>query len=95
MLTIIQTLLFILNIIWFILIAHIVMSWLIGFQVLNMRQPIVAQLWFGLNRLLEPVYGPIRRIMPNTGGLDLSPIVLFIIVYALQRFLINIAPNFY
>ena len=59
-----QILMLLLNIVWFFVIAHVVMSWLINFQVLNLRQPIVAQIWYGLNRLLEPVYSRIRQILP-------------------------------
>jgi YggT family protein len=53
---------------WFVL-AHIIMSWLIQFQVLNLRQSFVASVWGGLNGLLEPVYGRVRRMLPNMGGL--------------------------
>ncbi|TRD20642.1 YggT family protein [Palleronia caenipelagi] len=95
MLSIIQILLLILDVVWFVMIAHIVMSWLISFNVLNLRQPLVAQLWYGLNRLLEPLYGPIRRILPQMGGLDLAPLVALIGVYALRIILINNAPAFY
>jgi hypothetical protein len=49
------------------------------FHVLNLRQPLVAQIWYGLNRLLEPVYQPIRRMLPDTGRLDLAPLVAFLI----------------
>ena len=84
-----QILLFILDIAYFILIVHIIMSWLINFQVLNLRQPLVAQIWWGLNQLLEPIYRPIRRYMPATGGIDLSPIVLFIGIYALRVIIQN------
>ena len=70
-----QILNLILDVLWFIMIAHIIMSWLINFQVLNLRQPIVAQLWNGLNRLLEPIYSRIRRFLPDMGGLDLAPLV--------------------
>ena len=70
-----QILLLLLDVAWFIMIIHIVMSWLINFLVLNLYQPIVRQIWDGLNRLLEPIYTPIRRILPNTGGLDLAPLV--------------------
>ena len=83
--TLFQALMLILNVIWFIMIAHIVMSWLISFNVLNTRQPMVAQIWYGLNRILEPVYGPIRRILPATGGIDFAPLVLFFILILLQR----------
>jgi YggT family protein len=90
-----QILMLILDVVWFIMIAHIVMSWLINFQVLNTRQPLVNQIWYGLNRLLEPIYGPIRRVLPNMGGLDLAPLVALIAVYALRIILINNAAAFY
>lgn len=90
-----QILMLLLDVVWFILIAHIVMSWLINFQVLNLRQPLVAQLWYGLNRLLEPLYGPIRRLLPNMGGLDLAPLVVLIGIYAIRIILINNAAFFY
>ena len=90
-----QILMLLLNIVYFIVIAHVIMSWLINFQVLNLRQPLVAQIWDGLNRLLEPLYRPIRRILPDTGGLDLAPLVVFIIIIILQRALANNAGFFY
>jgi YggT family protein len=95
MTSIFQILMLILDILWFVMIAHIVMSWLINFQVLNLRQPIVAQVWTGLNRLLEPLYEPIRRILPPMGGLDLAPMVALIAVYAIRIVLINNAAAFY
>ncbi|EEE38600.1 MULTISPECIES: YggT family protein [Ruegeria] len=95
MLSLIQILLLILDIVWFIILAHVIMSWLINFQVLNLHQQLVAQIWYGLNRLLEPIYGPIRRILPNMGGLDLTPLVVLIGVYALRIVLINNAVYFY
>ncbi|MEM1430604.1 MAG: YggT family protein [Pseudomonadota bacterium] len=74
----------ILSAVFFIMIIHIIMSWLISFNVLNYRQPVVGQIWEGLNRLLEPVYQPIRRILPDTRPLDLAPLVAFLIVIALR-----------
>ena len=79
-----QILSLILDIALWIIIAHIIMSWLINFQVLNLRQPLVAQIWGGLNRILEPVYGQVRRFLPRTPGLDLAPLVVLIAIYALQ-----------
>ena len=93
--TLYEALQLILQVLWFLMIVHIIMSWLINFQVLNLRQPLVAQLWDGLNRLLEPIYRPIRNILPNTGGLDLAPLVVFIIIIVLQRALANNAGFFY
>jgi len=92
--SILQILLLILDVAWFIMIAHIVMSWLISFSVLNLNQPFVRQLWDGLNRLLEPVYGRIRSFLPQTGGLDLAPLVALIGVYAIRIILINNAGAF-
>lgn len=82
-------LLFILNIAWWIIIIHIIMSWLINFQVLNLRQPLVAQIWYGLNQLLEPIYRPIRNALPQMGGLDLAPLVVFIGIYAARVIIFN------
>ncbi len=90
-----QILMLILNVVWFVMIAHIIMSWLIGFQVLNLRQPVVSQIWNGLNQLLEPIYAPIRRFLPNTGGLDLAPLIALIGVYAIQVILRNNMMAFY
>jgi YggT family protein len=89
MTSLLQILLLIVNVVWFILIAHIIRSWLISFQVLNTRQPLVAQLWYGLNRLLEPIYAPIRRFLPAAGGLDFAPLVAIIGLYAIRIVLIN------
>jgi YggT family protein len=60
------------------------MSWLISFNVLNLHQPIVSQIWQGLNRILDPIYSRIRQFIPNMGGLDLAPLVALLIVAALQ-----------
>lgn len=94
MTTLYQALMLLLDVVWFVMIAHIIMSWLINFQVLNLRQPLVAQIWDGLNRLLQPLYEPIRRLLPDTGTLDLAPLVMFIIVIILQRALANNAGFF-
>ena len=78
----------ILDVAFFIMIAHVIMSWLISFQVLNLHQQFVAQLWHGLNRLLEPISGPIRRILPDTRPLDLAPLVAILIVISLRDFIL-------
>ena len=90
-----QILLMILNVIQFVIFAHIIMSWLINFQVLNIRQPIVAQIWYGLNRLLDPIYSRIRSFLPSMGGLDLAPLIALLVVYALKIILINNVAAFY
>lgn len=92
--TLYEVLVMLLNLVWYVMIAHIIMSWLINFQVLNLRQPLVAQVWDGLNRLLEPLYRPIRSILPDLGGIDLAPLVVFIGIIILQRALVNNAGFF-
>ena len=77
-------LLFIVDIVWWIVIAHVIMSWLIGFNVLNRHQPLVGSIWRGLEGILEPIYRPIRRVLPDMGGLDLSPLVLLVVLYGIQ-----------
>jgi YggT family protein len=84
-----QILMLILDVAVFIILAHVIMSWLINFQVLNIRQPLVSQIWYGLNRMLEPLYAPVRRMLPAMGGLDLAPLVVLIAIYALQIILRN------
>ena len=95
MLALIQTLLFVIQIAWYIVIAHVVMSWLINFQVLNLRQPLVAQIWDGLNRILEPVYSRVRNVIPPMGGLDLAPLIVLIAVAMARIVLTNNAAAFY
>ena len=84
----------VLDLVWFIVVAHIIMSWLVSFQVLNIRQPIVAQIWYGLQRILEPMYRPIRKILPPMGGLDLAPMVLIFGLFALRIILANNIGSF-
>ncbi|MGB0798552.1 MAG: YggT family protein [Planktomarina sp.] len=74
----------ILNVVWFFIVAHFIMSWLIAFNVLNMHQQMVGQIWQGLSKILEPIYGPIRRYMPDLGGVDLAPLVALLGVVCLQ-----------
>ena len=78
----------ILSVVYFVMIVHIIMSWLINFQVLNLRQPVVAQIWQGLNNLLEPIYRPIRNVLPNTHPLDLAPLVALIAVISLRAYIL-------
>lgn len=75
-----------------IIIVQVILSWLISFGVLNMHQPIVSQVWDGLNRLLEPVYGPIRRVLPPMSGLDLAPLVAILGIFVAQTVIRNNLP---
>ena len=90
-----QILLMIVDIAKWIVLAHVIMSWLINFQVLNLRQPLVAQLWSGLNRILEPVYARVRRFVPTTAGLDFAPLIVLVAIYALRIVLMKNIAAFY
>ncbi|MEM9968444.1 MAG: YggT family protein [Pseudomonadota bacterium] len=90
-----QILMLLLNILYFIVIVHVIMSWLINFQVLNLRQPLVAQIWDGLNRLLEPLYGRVRQILPPMSGIDLAPLLVLIGIIAARIILTNNAAFFF
>ena len=84
-----EILLLILGIAKILIFAHFIMSWLLAFNVLNPRQQLVQQVWQGLSRLLEPLYRPVRRLLPRTSGLDLAPLVVLIAIYALEIVLRN------
>lgn len=83
-----------LDLAWWILIVHVIMSWLINFQVLNLRQPLVYQIWYGLNRILEPVYSRIRSVIPPMGGIDFAPLVALFGLAALRIILAQNAQFF-
>ncbi|HMO75173.1 MAG TPA: YggT family protein [Sphingopyxis sp.] len=68
---------------WFI-IAQAVMSWLIAFNVINTHNDFVRQLWMTLDRITEPLYRPFRRVMPDFGGIDLTPMLVIIIIVILR-----------
>ena len=87
-------LLLILNIAQFIVLAHVIVSWLINFQVLNLRQPLVASVWDGMCRLLNPLYSRVRRLLPDTGTLDLAPLIVLLLIYGAGIVLRNNAAAF-
>jgi YggT family protein len=69
--------------IW-VLIASAIMSWLVAFNVINPRNDFVRTVWDVLYRVTEPALRPIRRFMPNLGGIDISPIILLLIIFFAQ-----------
>lgn len=83
----------------FLLIVTIIMSWLVAFGIINTYQPFVSAVQRFLYGITEPALAPIRRllgrILPNLGGLDISPIILLFVIYALQVLIrADIAPLF-
>ncbi len=84
------------DICFYIIIAQFILSWLVAFDVLNIRQPIVGQIWRGLNQMTEPVYRPIRNFLPAMGGIDFSPMIVLFGLYALRIVVNNnLAPIAY
>lgn len=73
-----------------VVIAAAILSWLVAFNVVNTRNQVVYQIGNALYRLTEPALRPIRRILPNLGGIDISPVVLLLLIYFLQMLLRNI-----
>ena len=90
MVTLIQILMVLLNVVWWIIVVQAVLSWLIAFNVINTYNPTVRSIWQALDRLTEPLYRPIRRIMPDFGALDLSPMVVLLLLYILSNIVL---PN--
>ena len=82
---------YLINIIVIVVIVQFVMSLLISFNVVNMHNDFVAAIWRAVNAILEPVLAPIRKIMPNTGAVDLSPMVLIIGLTIIHIVLKNLA----
>ncbi len=75
------------------LIISIILGWLIHFGVVNAYQPFVQSVGRFLHAVTEPALRPIRRFIPAVGGMDISPIVLFLVIMFLQRLIINILYN--
>ncbi|WDR04412.1 YggT family protein [Devosia rhodophyticola] len=93
MIALLQTLSMILNLVWWVFLIMIILSWLISFNVINTRNRFVASLWQIVNAITDPILAPIRRIIPPMGGLDLSPLIVFVAIFFLQSFLANDLPR--
>ena len=78
---------------WWVVLAMIIFSWLIAFNVINTRNRFVYAVGDILNRLTEPALRPIRRVLPNLGGLDISPVVLILLLYFLRNLLFEYWPR--
>jgi YggT family protein len=78
----------------YLLIAAAVLSWLIAFNVVNTRNQFVAMVGEFLYRITEPLLRPIRNIMPNLGGIDISPVILILIIILIENIIVYyIRPN--
>ena len=73
-----------------VIIAAVIFSWLIAFNVMNPHNEVVRNIWYAINVLTEPLLRPIRRLMPDMGGLDISPIILLLGCYFVQGVIYNV-----
>lgn len=82
-----------LNVLWWIIIVQAIISWLIAFNVVNMSSNFVRSLVTALDRLTAPLYRPIRRFLPDFGGIDFSPLVVLLLIMVLQKLLVGAAAD--
>jgi len=95
MIELLQFISYLLTIYVYVVIAMAILSWLIAFNVVNTRNPVVRMIAELLYRLTEPALRPIRSLLPNMGGIDISPIILFLIILFIQSVILpNIAKLF-
>ena len=78
-----------LSLIKFVIIAYAILSWLIAFDIVNLRNSFVFQASRGLDGIVRPILRPVQRILPAMGGLDFSPIILFLVIGGAQLYLIH------
>ena len=89
--TLFQIVGYLIQVIVMLVIVQFVMSLLISFNVINMHNDFVAAIWKAVNALLEPILAPIRKIMPDTGAIDFSPMVLIVLLQIVRIVLGNLA----
>ncbi len=75
---------FVLMIMQLVIFVQVILSWLLAFNIINRHSQVVSGLLYGLDRLTEPVYRPIRRVLPDFGALDLSPLVVLLLISFLR-----------
>ncbi|TKT82937.1 YggT family protein [Aquamicrobium sp. LC103] len=93
MLALIQTIVLALDLFWWLIIASAIFSWLYAFNVVNPRNQFVGTIGNALFRITEPALRPIRRYLPDLGGIDISPIILLLIIFFIRQFLLtSVAP---
>ena len=91
---VLDVILLVLQLYTYVIIIVAIMSWLIAFNVINVYNNVVRTIWDALNAMTEPVLRPIRNILPNFSGLDLSPLVLLLLIFLIQDVIAKyIYPN--
>ena len=90
--TLLEILQVLLTVVWWIIVVQAILSWLIAYNVINTGNKLVRDVWNALGTMTEPLYRPIRRVLPDFGALDLSPLVVLLILYILMNIVI---PSLY
>jgi YggT family protein len=80
-----------LTIVFWLVVANAVISWLVAFNVLNMRNSTARQFVMGLDRVVTPLLAPLRRFIPPLGGMDFTPVIFLLLLTGVQRYLIPLA----
>ena len=93
MIALLQIVQLLLNLVWWVIVIQAVLSWLIAFNVINTQSDFVRTVWNALQKITEPLYRPIRRILPDFGALDLSPMVVLLAVIILGKILDTAIAN--
>ncbi|HYJ83582.1 MAG TPA: YggT family protein [Allosphingosinicella sp.] len=91
LLALIDVVIILLKVVWWIIVIQMILSWLVAFNVINTYNDFVRGLLRGLDRITEPVYRPIRKVLPDFGGLDFSPMVVLLVLWILNRVLYDVA----
>ena len=86
-------LIMLLNVLWWVIIIQVILSWLFVFNVLNVSSQGVRAFANALEKITAPIYRPIRKILPDFGGIDFSPVVVLLAIMVLQRLLAGVAAD--
>lgn len=90
LLALIDVLLILLNVVWWIIVIQMILSWLVAFNVINTHSDIIRSFYNALDRITRPLYAPIRRILPDFGGIDFSGFVVLILIMVISRLLMGL-----
>ena len=93
LLALIQVALILLTVLWWIIIIQAILSWLVAFNVINTHNDFVRSFLYALDRITAPLYRPFRKILPDFGGLDFSPLVVLLIILVLDQLLRGLAMD--
>ncbi len=82
-----EVIIYLLDAYWWVVIIAVIVSWLIAFNVVNTRNQIVGMIADFLYRITEPVFRPIRNVLPAFGGIDFSPLIVLLVIYLIERYI--------